>query len=184
MYKIVQRINLCLPPPKSYFFPFQFSKEENILGYSFESYQGFSFSYRESRKRMVNTLLMVQRINLCCLLIFILCKKKIKPGLYLQQADILALNPQRFCQKIVKKIPFGKMNCLICFFIGVAIKIAVSVSWCTTPVSLCQSNDLQLHKCSQKCCFGFCGFGFEGLLLVYVVYLWKFDTKSILSLRQ
>ena len=31
------------------------------------------------------------------------------------------------------------------FFIGVAIKIAISVSWHTTPVSLCWSNDLQLE---------------------------------------
>ena len=75
----------------------------------------------------------VYRINLYFLFIFILCKeKKLKPGLYLQQADnTLALNPQQ----IDKKAPFDKMNCLIHFFIGKAIKIAVLVSWCTTSVS-------------------------------------------------
>ena len=30
-------------------------------------------------------------------------------------------------------------------FIGVAIKIAVLMSWITTPMSLCESNDLQLE---------------------------------------
>ena len=39
--------------------------------------------------------------------------KKWKPVLHLQQAgNILTLNPQLFCQQIVKKkAPFGKMNC-------------------------------------------------------------------------
>ena len=37
------------------------------------------------------------------------------------------------------------MNCEICFFIGATIKIANLVNWCTIPVSLCQSNDLQLE---------------------------------------
>ena len=64
--------------------------------------------------------------------------KKWKPGLYLQQAEnIWALNLQLFCQQIDKKTHFGKMNCEICFFIGLAIKIAVAVSWRTAPLSLC-----------------------------------------------
>ena len=55
------------------------------------------------------------------------------------------------------------------FFIGVAIKIAVLVSWSITPVTLCWSNYLQLkiHKrCSYPkhvACFGFCAFGFEAI---------------------
>ena len=43
------------------------------------------------------------------------------------------------------------MNFWICFFIGVAIKIAVLVSWHTNPVSLCKSNDIQFEiqrRCS------------------------------------
>ena len=64
-------------------------------------------------------------------------EKKWKPGLYLQQEEnILVLNLQPFCQQIDKKGPFGKMNCKICFFVGIAMKIAVAISWCTTPVSL------------------------------------------------
>ena len=57
----------------------------------------------------------------------ILCKEKKEPGLYLQQAEnILALNPQLFCQQTDKKISFGKMSCYIRFFIGVVgIKIAL-----------------------------------------------------------
>ena len=42
-------------------------------------------------------------LNLCCLLIFILCKDRKKPGLYLQQArNTLALNQQLFCHKVTK----------------------------------------------------------------------------------
>ena len=61
-----------------------------------------------------------------------------KPGLYLQQAENnLAIKATIFLSKNCQKILFGKMNCYICFFIGVAIKTAVSVSWSTTLVSLC-----------------------------------------------
>ena len=38
------------------------------------------------------------------------------------------------------------------------------------------ANDLQLQRCSQKYCFEFWEFGFEGLLLVYVAYPWIFAT--------
>ena len=52
-----------------------------------------------------------------------------KPGLYLLQAENnLAIKATIFLSKNCQKILFGKMNCYICFFIGVAIKIAVSVS--------------------------------------------------------
>ena len=50
-------------------------------------------------------------------------------------------------------------------------KVAVSVSWCTAPASLCLFNNLQLQKrCNQKFCFEFCAFGFEGFLLVFIAY--------------
>ena len=39
----------------------------------------------------------------------------------------------------------------MCSFIGAAIKIAVLVSWRTTPVSLCQSNNLQLEIQKRRC---------------------------------
>ena len=57
-------------------------------------------------------------------------RKKKDPGLYLQEAEnILALNLQLFCQEIQKKkLPTGKMNCLIYFFIDVVIKLAVLVN--------------------------------------------------------
>ena len=39
-------------------------------------------------------------LNLCCLLIFNLCKDRKKPGLYLQKArNTLASNQQLFCQQ-------------------------------------------------------------------------------------
>ena len=51
---------------------------------------------------------------------YLMSEKQQKPGLYLQQAgNILALNPQIFCQQIDKKTPFDKMNCSMFFFIGV-----------------------------------------------------------------
>ena len=52
------------------------------------------------------------------------------------------------------------------FFVGEALKIAVLVSFCVPPLSLCSSNYLQLkiqERCSVKCCFGFCAFGFEAI---------------------
>ena len=42
------------------------------------------------------------------------------------------------------------MNCQICFFNAVAMKIAVLVSWRTIPVSPCLSTDLKLQI--QKRC--------------------------------
>ena len=39
------------------------------------------------------------------------------------------------------------------FFIGVAIKIAVLMSWRTTPVYLCKSNDLQLEIQKRYACY-------------------------------
>ena len=70
---------------------------------------------------------------------YLLQGKKQKSGLYLQQAEnILTFNRQLFCQQIDKrKLLTSKMNCLIIFFIGLALKIAISVNWCTTRVSLC-----------------------------------------------
>ena len=109
--------------------------------------QGISCSHRQSRKRMGNTLLMVQRINIFCLL------KKQKIETYFIS-------------------PASRES----FFKGLAIKIVASVSWHTTPMSLWQSSELQLQRCSQKCCFGFCVFGFEGLLLVYIAHPWRFAT--------
>ena len=51
---------------------------------------------------------------------YLMSEKQQKSGLYLQQAgNILALNPQIFCQQIDKKTPFDKMNCSMFFFIGV-----------------------------------------------------------------
>ena len=44
------------------------------------------------------------------------------------------------------------MKCEICFLIGVSIKVAVFVSGRTAPVSLCQSNDLQLET-EKRCCY-------------------------------
>ena len=32
---------------------------------------------------------------------------------------------------------------------------------------------------SQKLCFGFCAFSFEGLLLVYMVRPWRFATADL-----
>ena len=155
MLVLSNRINLCLFSVKRPSLPFKFDPEENILGQFFTSYQGFPYSHKQSRKRMVNTLLMVQRINLCCLLIFILYKKK-----------------KIFVKKSSKKSLWYN-ELLNMFFLGVAIEIAVLVGQCTTPVSLCYSYDLQLQKRSRKCCFGFCTFGFEGLLLVYIAYPWR-----------
>ena len=55
------------------------------------------------------------------------------------------------------------------FFIGAATKIAVIVSWRTTSVSLCSSNDLQL-EIQKRCSFlkniallWICAFGLQAV---------------------
>lgn len=42
------------------------------------------------------------------------------------------------------------------------------------------ANDIQLQKCSQRPCFRFCVFGFEGLLLVYIAYPRRFTKTDVL----
>ena len=60
------------------------------------------------------------------------------------------------------------MNCLICLFIGVDMKKVISVTLIGLHLRYPCVNDLQLPRCSQRSCFRFCAFGFEGLLLVWV----------------
>ena len=59
--------------------------------------------------------------------------KKYKPGLYLQQAGTLPLNPKLFCQQIDQKN---------------------TLWWNELP-------NMFFHRCRYKCCFRFCAFGFE-----------------------
>ena len=59
MYEIVQMINLCLPSPKMAFLTVSVWTKKNILEHSFEIYQSILYFHKQSRKRMVNTLLMV-----------------------------------------------------------------------------------------------------------------------------
>ena len=78
----------------------------------------------------------------------------------------MALNRQLSGPQIdKKKTAFGKMNCIICFFIDAAIKVAVLMNWRATTMSLCKSNNQQLEiqkrYFSSKCCLGFCAFDFE-----------------------
>ena len=42
------------------------------------------------------------------------------------------------------------------------------------------ANDLYLQRCSQRSCFGFCVFCFEGLLLFCIAYLLRFETIELL----
>ena len=49
----------------------------------------------------------------------------------------MALNPQRLCRQFDKKnYPLVKWTAKHVFFTVVAIKIAVSMNWCTIPVYL------------------------------------------------
>ena len=56
----------------------------------------------------------------------------------------------------------------MCFFIGVAIKIAVLVSWHTTSVSVCLPNDPELEI--QKRCSYFKNVALDFVLLVLKLY--------------
>ena len=47
------------------------------------------------------------------------------------------IQEKKISVKKLKKSPLVKWTAKYVFLIGVAIKIAVSVSWWTTPVSLC-----------------------------------------------
>ena len=79
--------------------------------------------------------------------------------------------------KLIKKRPLVKWTAINAFFIDVAIKIAAPVSWCKTPFSLCKSNDLSLKKdvlILKTLPWIFYGFGFEGLLLIYIAYPRRF----------
>ena len=51
-------------------------------------------------------------------------------------------------------------------FIGIAIKVAVLVSWRTTPVFLCWSDDLQL-QIQKRCCY------LKNVSLDFVLLVWK-----------
>ena len=64
-----------------------------------------------------------------------------------QAGNTLALKPIKlFRQQIDKKHPaLVKWIAKYAFFTSKTIKIAVLVSWRTTPVSLCKPNDLQLE---------------------------------------
>ena len=56
----------------------------------------------------------------------------------------------------------NQLNCWICFFIGAAVRIAVLVSWHTTPVSLPGAN---LMICSLK---------FKKEVVILKIPLWIF----------
>ena len=77
----------------------------------FENYQSIPYSHKQSIKRMVNTLIMVNITSRSY------ARGNKKPGLYLQEADnILALNTQIFYQKKEKEHLTGKRNFYIRFF--------------------------------------------------------------------
>ena len=67
-------------------------------------------------------------LNVLCPFNLRLC---LRGGLYLEQVkNILALTHNFSVNKFAKKLLTIEMNC----FTGLAIKIAVSENWCTTPV--------------------------------------------------
>ena len=96
-------------------FSLQFGQKQNkqaliwkkSLLICFESYQGMVFpipSHRQSRQRMLNTLLMVNINPICCLLIFILCKEKNRNLACISRKHVIfSLDPQLFCQQIEEK---------------------------------------------------------------------------------
>ena len=117
---------LCLLPLKKYLpSPFNLTRKKVYLELiwkkslltSFESYRGIPYYHRQSRRSMVNTLLMVNTTPICKrqfkdkFLLFshfyhLMYLKKRKLGLYLQQTEnVLALNQQIFSQQTGKKNP-------------------------------------------------------------------------------
>ena len=119
-------------------FSFQFGQKENILGHPFEKYLGFPYSQSRNRKRMVNTLLMVYRIDLCWELIFMLCKKKNRNLICISSKQRTFEHfTHRFSMKKLLKNTLWWNKLWNIFFHRSSNKIAISVSWCTAPVSWC-----------------------------------------------
>ena len=106
----------------------------------------YSLSNTKSRKRMVSIVLMVnithicKRINLCSLLTWNLIFIASKQRIFWRWTHNFSVN------KLTKKVFTGTMNCYICFFIGVAIKLVVSTIQLATGNSVNSSLTSTMDK--------------------------------------
>ena len=53
--------------------------------------------------------------------------------------------------------------------------MAVLLTWCTTPVPMCQSNDLQLEV-QKRCSF------LKNVALLWILCMWLYSTQHAISL--
>ena len=150
---------------------------------------GYSYSHKQRRKTMENTLLMVNIIPICkrylegkSLYSFFSflsnSRKKIEPGLCLQQEEnMLALNLQVFLltnrqknhplvKRTIKYVLFNSCSYKNSCFSELAYNSSVPV--------------LKLKRCSPRFWFWFCAFAFKGLLLFYITYPSRFVTNGLL----
>ena len=130
-------MHLPFPPiflQKGDHLPHQFGQVENSHGQSFKR-RAYSFILKViwyplslqaeclwlhyNTMRMVNITLMCKRcdkcymINVCCLIIFILCKEKNRSLVYIsgKQKNFMAFNHNFSVNKLTKKLLTGKLNC-------------------------------------------------------------------------
>ena len=107
---------------------------------------GTLFSHAE-QKSDDDTLLTVNITPTCCSLIFILCKEKMETR-YVSppSTEYFGIKPTTF---LTTNWPWNtcKMNCWICFVIGVAIKVAAAVIWCKLQ---CPCANLMIWGASKK----------------------------------
>ena len=100
----------------------QFGPEENIPRHSFqvrayllicfESYQSFPYSYKQSKKRMVNTLLMVNISPHYQSFLSSTKKKKLETRFVSSASrEQFGIKNRTFLPTNWQKTPFGKMNC-------------------------------------------------------------------------
>ena len=98
-----------------------FSRRAYWLLFHFESYQGVPYTGKVDQ-RMVNTLPMIEINPTCKRLLIFICQEKTRNLACITNKQVI--------------------NCQKCFFIGVALKLAVLVSWHNSLLQQCPSANL------------------------------------------
>ena len=108
-------------------------KSYNALLLCFESYQGISYFHTDRvDKRMVKTLSLV---------IIKIAYERSLESISLEDKSML-FNHFYLSEKNPRNLArISSKDARYVFFIGVAIKLAILLSWCTTPVLLCWPSE-------------------------------------------
>ena len=124
-------------------------------------------------------------INLFCLLIFILCKEqKVETWFVSKSAsrEYFGFKPTTFLSANWQSIyPLVKLTAK-CFLFDELQKWLFQ--WIGVQLQLLCTNDPQLQRCSQRSCFRFCTFGFQGLPPVCIAYPLRIAAIDLLLIRR